>query len=84
MDMARGWESKAVEAQVIESTETTKGPSQDGKKSPAEQLRERTIKDLKLSRVRITNDLANATNPNHRISLEAALAHLNKKITELS
>ena len=81
--MARGWESKAVEEQVIESTETPKGPSLDGKKSPAEQLREQAIKDLKLSRVRIMNDLANATNPNHRISLEAALAHLNKKIAEL-
>jgi hypothetical protein len=81
--MARGWESKAVEEQVIESTETPKGPSPDGKKSPAEQLRERAINDLKLSRVRIMNDLANATNPNHRISLEAALAHLNKKIAEL-
>jgi len=46
--------------------------------------RELAVKDLQLSRVRITNDLANATNPNHRKSLEAALEHLDKKIAELT
>jgi hypothetical protein len=84
MSMARGWESKAVEEQVIETTETAKAPVPNEKKSSAQQLREQAVKDLQLSRVRITNDLANATNPNHRISLEAALAYLNKKIAELS
>jgi hypothetical protein len=39
---------------------------------------------LQLSRTRIQNDLQNATNPNHRKSLEAALAHLDQKIEELS
>jgi hypothetical protein len=29
------------------------------------------------------NDLETATNPNHRKSLEAALAHLDKKIADL-
>jgi hypothetical protein len=29
------------------------------------------------------NDLATATHPNHRKSLEAALAHLDKKLSEL-
>jgi hypothetical protein len=37
-----------------------------------------------MSRTRITNDLATATNPNYRKSLEAALAHLDKKIADLS
>ena len=83
MRMARGWESKDVEAQV-ESVETKKAPSSNEAKSSAQHLREQTVKDLQLSRVRITNDLASATNPNHRKSLEAALAHLDKKIAELS
>jgi len=39
---------------------------------------------LQLSRTRIANDLATATHPNHRKSLEAALAHLDKKIADLS
>jgi len=30
------------------------------------------------------NDLASATHPNHRKSLEAALAHLDKKLSELN
>jgi hypothetical protein len=79
--MARGWESKDVEAQV-ESTETKKSPN-DKQKSAEQQLREQSVRDLKLSRTRITNDLASATHPNHRKSLEAALAHLDKKIAEL-
>jgi hypothetical protein len=82
--MARGWESKDVEAQVIESSEPAKAPSGHEQKSPAQQLREQSVKDLQLSRIRITNDLASATNPNHRKSLEAALAYLDKKIAELS
>jgi hypothetical protein len=81
--MARGWESKDVEAQVA-AAEPRKAPSDKNEKSPEQHHREQTVKDLQLSRVRITNDLANATNPNHKKSLEAALAHLDKKIAENS
>jgi hypothetical protein len=81
--MARGWESKDVEAQVA-AAEPRKAPSDKNEKSPEQRLREQTVKDLQLSRTRITNDLANATNPNHKKSLEAALDHLNKKIAENS
>jgi hypothetical protein len=81
--MARGWESKDVEAQV----EATEAPQQrvfQGNKSPEQIEREQQRKGLQLSRTRIVNDLASATHPNHRKSLEAALAHLDKKISELS
>jgi hypothetical protein len=81
--MARGWESKDVEAQV-EASETRSSGSGHETKSSQEQFRDQSIKDLQLSRIRIVNDLASATNPNHRKSLEAALAHLDKKIAELS
>jgi hypothetical protein len=82
--MARGWESKDVEAQV-ESVESKKSPpNNNNAKDSAQYLREQSVKDLQLSRVRIANDLASATNPNHRKSLEAALAHLDKKIADLS
>jgi hypothetical protein len=80
--MARGWESKDVEAQVAE-VEVKKFPSNHGQKSPEQHLRDQSIKDLQMSRVRIANDLNSATNPNHRKSLEAALAHLDKKIADL-
>jgi hypothetical protein len=81
--MARGWESKDVESQV-EATQVPKEKSGSGPKSPEQLKREQERKDLQLSRTRIANDLASATHPNHRKSLEAALAHLDKKIADLS
>lgn len=81
--MARGWESKDVESQV----EAKKSVAESQGKGPqtAEQiLREQERRGLQLSRTRILNELQNATNPNHRKSLEAALAHLDKKIAEIS
>ncbi len=83
MTMARGWESKDVESQV-EATEAPKEKSNSGSKTPEQIEREQERKDLQLSRTRIANDLATATHPNHRKSLEAALAHLDKKIADLS
>jgi hypothetical protein len=53
-------------------------------KSPEQLHREEQRRDLQLSRTRIVNDLASATHPNHRKSLEAALAHLDKKIADLT
>jgi hypothetical protein len=81
--MARGWESKDVEAQV-EATEAPKQKPSSGPKTPEELMREEQRNDFQLSRIRIVNDLASATHPNHRKSLEAALAHLDKKIADLS
>jgi hypothetical protein len=85
--MARGWESKDVESQV-ESSQTTKatdGKGTDGKHKSADQIhREQERKGLQLSRTRVMHDLESATNPNHRKSLEAALAHLEKKLSELA
>jgi hypothetical protein len=81
--MARGWESKDVEAQVEETAAPTpkSGPST---KTPEQLLREHQQHDLQLSRIRIVHDLESATHPQHRKSLEAALAHLDKKISELN
>jgi hypothetical protein len=81
--MARGWESKDVESQVAE-TEAPKQKGGPGQKTPEQLKHEQERKDLQLSRTRIANDLASATHPNHRKSLEAALAHLDKKIADLS
>ena len=81
--MARGWESKDVESQV-EATEAPQQKPSSGPKTPEELIREEQRKDLQLSRIRIVNDLASATHPNHRKSLEAALAHLDQKIADLS
>lgn len=55
-----------------------------GQKSPEEIKKEQERRGLVLSRKRVLNDLELATHPNHRKSLEAALAHLDKKLAELS
>jgi len=81
--MARGWESKDVESQV-EATEASKQKPNSGPKTPEQLMREEQRKHLELSRIHVVNDLATATHPNHRKSLEAALAHLDKKIADLS
>ena len=81
--MARGWESKDVESQV-EETQAPKQKPGSGPKTPEQLKREEERKDLQLSRTRIVNDLATATHPQHRKSLEAALAHLDKKIADLA
>jgi hypothetical protein len=81
--MARGWESKDVESQVEAKTSVTEAQGK-GPKAAEQILREQERRGLQLSRTRILNELRNATNPNHRKSLEAALAHLDKKIAEFS
>jgi len=81
--MARGWESKDVESQV-ETNQASQQKATAGPKTPEQIQREQQRKDLQFSRTRVLNDLAAATHPNHRKSLEAALAHLEKKIAELS
>jgi uncharacterized protein YpiB (UPF0302 family) len=81
--MARGWESKDVVSQ-LEAKETLAENLSRSQKQAEEARRELERSGLSLSRTRILNDLENATNPNHRKSLEAALAHLDQKIAELS
>ena len=53
------------------------------KKGPEEIEKDRERANLELSRKRILNDLETATHPNHRKSLEAALAHLDSKLSQL-
>jgi len=81
--MARGWESKDVESQV-EDRKTVADDRGQGQKSAEQVRKEQERRGLSLSRTRILNSLDSATNPNHRKSLEAALAHLDKKLAELN
>ena len=79
--MARGWDSKAVEAQ-IESAQTGQAQAA-GRPSAAQQARRRELDGLELSRARVMHDLDAATHPRHREMLEAALKHLDQKIALL-
>ncbi len=79
--MARGWESKAVEAQQAEASE--KGSVPHRHLSAADAARLRAVEGLRLSRQRILQQLAASQDPRHRKMLEGALADLEQKIRGL-
>ena len=79
--MARGWESKSVEAQQAEATDKT-APSRP-KLTQAEAARARERESLRLSRQRVLQQLESSQNPRHRSVLQEALAELNQKLKQL-
>lgn len=78
--MARGWESKGIEAQQEEA-------SRDRKKGPILTEAQRTAaverRTLELARARAAADLSRASAPAHRRMLEQALADLDARISRL-
>jgi hypothetical protein len=77
-DMARGWESKSVEAQQAEASD--KPGKARSKLSPEEAVRLRERENLRLSRQRVIQQLAATQNPRHRQLLQTALAELDRKL----
>ena len=78
--MARGWESKAVEAQQdAAATERPAGPPI----SPEEAARRSQRASLMLARSRALADLQHACAAAHRSMLEQAIADLDARIAEL-
>lgn len=75
--MARGWESKAVEAQQAAQDA---GPPAGPVLSPAEAARAQQRASLRLARTRVLADLQQACRPPHRAMLEAALADLDQRL----
>lgn len=76
--MARGWESKSVEAQQAEAGEKTKT---DRKRlTPEAAARHRERENLRLSRQRVLQQLEATQSALLRKSLEAALAELDEKL----
>lgn len=70
--MARGWESKSVEAQQ-EEHDARRADREPDPPDPVVAERRRT---LELARSRAEQDLLNARNPAHRAMLEQAIAAL--------
>lgn len=75
--MARGWESKSVEAQQ-ESREAARQTSPALTPADAEAARRRERITLELARAEA--DLARATSPAHRRMLTAAVAALRRQL----
>ena len=79
--VARGWESKSVEAQQAEASDKSGKPSK--KLSLEEAATRREQENLRLARQRILQQLGAATNERHKSSLQAALAELDEKLKRL-
>jgi hypothetical protein len=81
--MARGWESKSVEAQMEESAAAEPAKSK-AQLTPEELLRRKKRADLMLSRSRVVQQLAESTNERYSELLRRTLAALDQQINALS
>ncbi len=81
--MARGWESKAVESQ-IEAAETRNARAKAAQATAQQVILERERESIELSRTRVLQDLASATNPKYRDLLQRSLQYLDDKLKEFN
>lgn len=79
--MARGWESKAIEAQQEEAS--WRRPACEPSEAPAALARLAERRLVELARARAAADLARATRPAHRAMLEQAIAALDEQLARL-
>ncbi len=80
--MARGWESKSVEAQQAEASDATSKPRLKLTPEAAARVRER--ERLRLSRQSVFQQLQQTQNPRHRELLENTLADLDRKLNRFN
>ncbi len=79
--MARGWESKSVEAQQQDAgaaTRKVRAPV-----SPAERASIQRRRTLQLARARTVADLERSTSPAHRTMLERALRAIDEQLRQI-
>ena len=79
--MARGWESKAVEAQM-EAAQARKGHSQT-RLSPQQAEAARKLDSLLLHRTRVLRDLEHCRDERYRKTLSDGLAYLEAQLKAL-
>jgi hypothetical protein len=79
--MARGFDSKFVEAQQEEAQRRSAPPKPD--MTAEARIREQQRRTLELTRTRTQQDLNRAVLPAHRRMLEEAIAALDRQIEEL-
>lgn len=78
--MARGWESKSVEAQQAERIEASSQRHPPMSKEEAARWRE--WESLRLSRQTVLQQFEASTNPRHRKMLQDSLAALDEKLKQ--
>ncbi|HET6180562.1 MAG TPA: hypothetical protein VFE61_26830 [Candidatus Sulfotelmatobacter sp.] len=80
-NVARGWESKSVEAQQAETSDKSAKPRPKMSAQQAAVWRQKET--LRLSRQRVLQQLETSANPRHRQLLQEALAELDEKLSGL-
>ena len=79
-NMARGWESKSVEAQ---QDDAARGRAPRPSLSEADRLRNGRRRTIELARAKAAADLDKATAPAHRRMLEEAVKALEDQLSEI-
>ena len=78
--MARGWESKSVEAQIEESQSGANESGRANRPTLEEAQAKRKKANLMLSRARILAQLSSSTNERYSEILRRSLAELDKEL----
>jgi len=81
--MARGWESKSVEAQ-IDMAEAHRATKHANAPSPESLELIRKKENILLSRTRVARELDNAQNPRYKAVLTKALADLDAQLSSIA
>jgi hypothetical protein len=81
--MARGWESKSVEAQQVEAIEQS-SKTRAARLSPEERAEVRRKENLRLARRRLVQQLESSQDERHRKLLQQSLAALDEKLRNVA
>ena len=80
--MARGWESKSVEAQIEEKAQGIARPVNARTTDQVQNIMEK--KNLELARTKVAHELALSQNPRYTQMLQRSLSELDKKIAAVN
>ena len=80
--MARGWESKSVEDQILEK-ETANGQNRPENPASSEGINREKQRSLELARTRTLHDLEAATGRSYRALLKRTLDYLDAELAKL-
>jgi len=81
MHMARGWESKSVEAQIEEKENAIAESVKTRTPDQVQHIIEK--RTLELARAKVTHELASSQNPRYAQMLQRSLSELDKKIAAI-
>ena len=81
MHMARGWESKSVEAQIEEKEKAIARPVNTRTTDQVQHIMEK--RTLELARAKVAHELAASQNPRYTQMLQRSLSELDKKIAAI-